>query len=230
MPALILIPGLLCNENLWHGQIRSLKQVADVSVANITQQSTIQDMANAVLKSAPKRFSLAGFSLGSQVALALMELAPERVDRLALLSATHGGVSPLVEEALHWAIATLTESNFDEYLEQAYPTYVAPARVDDAELKNAFIGMAHAVGVEAGRRQMNALLGITHPFAHLELIRCHTVLIGGGDDRRTPPSAHELLARDIPGASLVIVRESGHFTPLEQPEQVTLALRRWLEV
>jgi pimeloyl-ACP methyl ester carboxylesterase len=228
MAMLILIPGLLCNETLWRAQLQGLGGSAQITVADITMQTTVSDMAAAVLQSAPKRFSLAGFSLGSQVALQIMEQARERVDRLALLSATHGGLTRLAEGALQQALATLDEDNFDRYLEQAYPTYVAPSRANDVELKRVFVEMAHAVGVEAGRRQINALLGITHPFANLNAIRCPTVLIGGSEDRRTPPATHQALANEIPGAELVIVEGSGHFTPIEQPDVITTVLRDWI--
>ena len=41
-------------------------------------------------------------------------------------------------------------------------------------------------------------------------------------------AAHEVLAREIPGAKLIMIEDSGHFTTLEQPNQVTLALQEWL--
>lgn len=208
--------------------MRALSDIAQIIVADITSQTSIAQMAGDILTSAPERFALAGFSLGSQVALEIMEQANERVERLALLSATHGGLTPVVEGALEKAIRTLNKDTFDAYLEQAYPTYVAPGRANDIELKRIFMGMAHEVGLEAGRRQMKALLGITHPFANLGEIRCPTVLIGGNDDRRTPPAAHEMLAAEIPRSELVVVKDSGHFTPLEQPAAVTDALQSWL--
>jgi pimeloyl-ACP methyl ester carboxylesterase len=55
------------------------------------------------------------------------------------------------------------------------------------------------------------------------------VAIGGREDRRTTPAAHEELAGEIPGSTLVMVDGAAHFTPLEQPEIVTEVLRRWLE-
>ena len=50
--------------------------------------------ADDVLRDAPETFSLAGFSLGAVVALEIMRRAPERVERLALLSANAGGSTP----------------------------------------------------------------------------------------------------------------------------------------
>ncbi len=228
MPALILIPGLLCDETLWKSQIEGLTSHADVRIADITEQLTISDMAAAVLEAAPECFSLAGFSLGSQVALEIMRVANKRVDRLALLSATHGGLPPAVASAIRDAVAALEQGSFDEYLEEVYPSYVAPGRVQDAGLKDIFINMAHAVGVQAGVRQMKALLAITKPFADLEQIFCPALIVGGREDRRISPVDHELLAREIPGSDLVMLEDAGHFTPLEQPDQVTAVLQHWL--
>jgi pimeloyl-ACP methyl ester carboxylesterase len=223
-----LIPGLLCNHVLWRSQIKTLIDYGEVEVADITQQITIQQMALDVIDRLPARFCLAGFSLGSQVALQIMELAGERVERLALLSATRGGLTGLARSAINGAIDTVEAGGFDQYLKGAYPTYFAPSQADDAELRTAFEKMAHAVGPEAGVRQMHALLAIANPFAALDRIKCPTLIIGGSEDLRTPPSAHALLAQEIPQSKLTMIEGAGHFTTLERPAVVAEALREWI--
>ena len=225
---LVLIPGLLCDQSLWSNQITDLLNCADIIVADITRQLTVPEMAMAALHVAPAHFSLVGFSLGSQVALEIMQLAKHRVERLALLSATRGGLLPPVKIAIRQAIATIEEGGFDQYLEAAYPTYVATKRAGDPVLKRSFVDMAHAVGPEAGVRQMRALLAITAPFTNLNQIRCPTLIIAGREDLRTTPEAHEALAKEIPASELAIIDEAAHFTPLEQPDAVTAILQHWI--
>lgn len=82
MPDLILIPGLLCDQMLWAAQIEGLQTHADIKVAEITEQLTIPEMAAGWLTPL-SIFCLAGFSLGSQVALEIMLRCKDRVDRLA---------------------------------------------------------------------------------------------------------------------------------------------------
>jgi pimeloyl-ACP methyl ester carboxylesterase len=226
--SLVLIPGLLCNHALWSSQVAGLSHYAEIVVADLTNQGTISEMASAVLRRAPEHFSLAGFSLGSQVALEIMSTARDRVERLALLSATHGGLLPPVEIALRRAIENIEQGGFDGYLEAVFPTYVSAARAADPILKRCFLEMAHAVGQEAGLRQMQALLAIKGPFSNISQIHCPTVIVGGRDDHRTTPAAHEALAQEIPGSELVIIDDAAHFTPLEQPAIVTEVLRRWI--
>jgi pimeloyl-ACP methyl ester carboxylesterase len=228
MTQLIMIPGVLCDERLFAAQITALGDVADIVVADITRQSSIPAMADAVLADAPERFCLAGFSLGSQVALQIMETAPERVERLALLSATHGGLLPTSAAAFQKALEPIEHGGFEAYLESLFPVYFTERDAQKPELKRIFMDMAHNVGQEAGLRQMRALLELREPFANLDRIRCQTVVIGGAEDHRTTFEAHEMLAREIPGAKLVKIASSAHFTTLEQPEAVSAALRNWL--
>jgi len=227
-PALVLIPGLLCDQALWKHQIQGLARSADIQVADTTRQRTLSEMAAAVLTAAPSSFSLAGFSLGSQVALEIMRMSPQRVCRLALLSASRGGLLPSAAASLRQAVTAIEGGGFEQYLEMVYPLYVTPARAADLVLKRCFLEMAHAVGPEAGLRQMRALLPITAPLTDLNQIRCPTVIVGGREDRRTPPALHEALAQEIPGSDLVLVNEAAHFTPLEQPGIVTEVLQHWL--
>ena len=228
MSSLVLIPGLLCDQRLWSDQVFALSKHAEVSVADITAHPTISELATDILEKAPRQFSLAGFSLGSQVALEIMRVAKERVDRLALLSATHGGLMPAVETAIRCAIALIEEEGLDPYLEIAYPTYVTRSRANDPRLKQVFVDMAHAVGEDAGLRQMRALLAIRTPFGDLDEIRCPTLIVGGREDQRTTPAAHELLKQEIPASELVIIDDAGHFSPIEQPHEVTQVLCDWI--
>ena len=69
---LLLIPGLLCDPDLWSHQTSCLAEIADVSVADITGGETIEMLAQQVLSSAPERFALAGLSMGGYVAQEIM--------------------------------------------------------------------------------------------------------------------------------------------------------------
>ncbi len=228
MTSLVLIPGVLCDERLFASQIAVLSAEANCAVADITRQESAEAMAEAVLAAAPPRFCLAGFSLGSQVALEIMQRAPERIEKLALLSATHGGLLPASAAAFRASLEPIEHGGFEAYLEKLFPVYFTPRDAQNPELKRIFIDMAHTVGQEAGLRQMRALLALTEPFRNLDRIHCSTVIIGGAEDHRTTWEAHELLAREIPKSTLVKIENSAHFTTLEQPEAVTRALQRWL--
>ncbi|HKH11546.1 MAG TPA: alpha/beta hydrolase [Rubrobacter sp.] len=85
-PALVLVPGLLCDERLWRHQEEGLADLADrVLVPDVTGEDSVAGMARSILRAAPERFSLAGLSMGGYVSPEIMRQAPDRVEALALL-------------------------------------------------------------------------------------------------------------------------------------------------
>ena len=88
--------------------------------------------------------------------------------------------------------------------------------------------MAERVGQAAFVRQQSAILGRKDGRGDLHAIRVPTVVLCGRQDILTPPALHQEMVDSIPGARLVIVENSGHLAPLEQPVGVTAVLRYWL--
>ncbi|HET8578973.1 MAG TPA: alpha/beta hydrolase [Methylomirabilota bacterium] len=66
--------------------------------------------------------------------------------------------------------------------------------------------------------------------ARLAEITVPALVIVGEDDQLTPVKYSEHLAGQIPGATLVRIRRAGHYVMLEQPDEVNLAIRRFLAV
>lgn len=56
-----------------------------------------------------------------------------------------------------------------------------------------------------------------------------TLVLVGDADTITPPDIARGMQEKIPNATLEIIRGAGHMAPMEQPEQVTRAMRRFLE-
>ena len=65
---LVLVPGLLCDPNLWSHRTSHLAEIAQITVADITAGETIEALAAQVLAEAPDKFALAGLSKGGYVA------------------------------------------------------------------------------------------------------------------------------------------------------------------
>jgi len=230
LPDVFLVPGLLCDHRLWAAQTKALAGSARSRTADLTACESIAAMAEAVLSQAPARFAMAGFSMGGCVALEVVGRAPDRVCRLALLSTSAGGLLPQVRRRFQDSITGIEAGGLDDYLEDAFPSYVAPERIYDRALRETFANMGKSLGPAVAVRQMRALLEYSGFGGCLGRIACRTVVICGREDRHTPVAAHEELATLIPGARIRVIERAGHFTPLEDPEAVTEALRGWLQV
>ena len=231
MPAtLFLLPGLLCDARVWQHQFASLTDLADMRIPDFREMSSLEAMAQAVLEQAPERFYLAGHSMGGRVALQILHMAPERIIRLALLDT---GLHPPAagEKAKRQVLTDLATTQGMAALARTWaPPMVHPERLQDLPLMNDIFAMVERYTPDNFRNQINAL--VTRPDAGPFLARApaHTLVLCGRQDTWSPPQQHEDIARAIPDhPAVVIIENSGHMSPMEQPEAVTLAMRQWLE-
>lgn len=228
-PALVLVPGLLCDERLWRRQAEGLADLdGRIQIPDVTGHDSMQGMARAVLKEAPERFVLAGLSMGGYAALEIVRQAPERVQALALIDTSARPDTPEQTE-IRLALVELARSGrFDEVWRTILPRIVHPDRVEDPEIVAAVEGMSNAVGPEAFERQERAIIDRPDSRGDLPGISCPTLVLCGRDDALTPVALHEELADGITGANLRVIDRCGHLSTLERPEEVTQAMREWL--
>lgn len=227
---LVLIPGLLCDPALWAEQIAGLADVADCWVADVTRDDSMPAMAQRLLDEAPfSRFSLAGLSMGGYVAQAVMRVAADRVERLALLDTGPGADTPdrTAEREDLMGLAQRAKG-FTPINRVMLPLLVHPSRLDDEPLVRAIRDMAERVGVEAYIRQQRAIIGRLDGRADLRRVACPTLVLCGREDALTPLALHEEMAALVPGARLEVIERCGHMTTMERPEQVNAAIRAWL--
>jgi pimeloyl-ACP methyl ester carboxylesterase len=76
---------LVCDQTVWQQQIDALSDVAVSTCTDYGELDSLPAMAEAVLRTAPERFSVAGHSMGGRVAPQVYRLAADRVARIALL-------------------------------------------------------------------------------------------------------------------------------------------------
>ena len=225
---LVLLPGLLCDNALWKHQVAELADVADCQVIVMTEDDTMASMAARILDEAPAKFALAGLSMGGYCAFEIMRQAPDRVERLALLDTSPEADAPSRRsERLAW----ITKAKLHG-LEALIPDHMAmwlhPDNLKDEALVAVVAQSARNVGLAAYERQLTAILGRRDSAAILSSISCPTLVLCGRQDLATPLHLHEAMADGIDGAELVVVEDSGHLSPLEKPDAVSAALRRWL--
>lgn len=224
---IVLIPGLMNDADLWRDQITGLKDIAEPRVADITKGNTLAVLAEMVLATSADTFALAGFSLGGLVAQEVMRRAPERITHLALLDTT---MVPDTRERTAEREAMVAQAKkpgrFHGFGRKLATSYLSPDNQSNDELIGRVRAMTERLGPEVFIRQTR----IERPDSRVSLTRitCPTLVLCGRHDVLTPPSLHEDMARRIPGAELVILEESGHLTPIEEPDKVTAELRALL--
>ena len=226
---LVLVPGLLCTSALWAPQIAALADVADCRVADHTRHDTMAGIARSILAAAPERFALAGLSMGGYIAYEIVRQAPERVERLALLDTGFRADTPELTAARRDLIAAAEAGGGARRAQELLmPRLIHKARLSDTPLVDTVLQMAVDIGLEAFKRQEEAIIGRPDSSSLLPNIRYPTLALVGEQDALTPVEQHREIAAAIPGAKLVIVPDCGHLSALERPEAVSRAMRAWL--
>lgn len=225
---LVLIPGLLCNRELWAHQSANLAHIARITVADVTQDDTIAGMAQRLLAQAPPEFALAGLSMGGYVAQEVMRQAPDRVSRLSLLDTSARPDSDEQRARRRGLIALSTRGQFKGVTPRLLPLLIHPDRLDDTLLVGRITAMAEDVGQAGFVRQQTAIMGRIDGRPLLRDIRCPTVVIGGAEDAITPPEVMAEIANLVPGATYHLLTDCGHLSTMEEPEAVTNLLAGWL--
>ncbi len=226
---LVLLPGLLCDERLWRHQTDTLADIAEITVADLSGDDCLENMARSVLETAPETFALAGLSMGGLVAQAVMRQAPDRVTRLALLDTSVRADTPGQGERRRAFIDQTRLGDFKGVTSTLLPMLIHPDRLEDGDLTGTITTMAERVGREAFLRQQNAIMNRPDGRRDLGAIHCPTLVLCGRQDALTPLAGHEEMADGIPNSKLVVIEDCGHMAPLERPRAVSAVMRYWLQ-
>ena len=230
---LMLLPGLNCDAAVWASQVSALQGQARCVVPAWGLRDSLTAMAQQVLAEAPtERFSLAGHSMGGRVALELMRLAPQRVERLALLdTGTHplaAGEAGEKERAGRMALLRIAQQQGMRVMAQEWARgMVHPDRIG-GPVFDEVLAMFDRGSAAQYAAQIHALLTRPDAAPLLPGITCPTLVLTGRQDAWSGPAQHEAMAAAISNAQLVIVEDSGHMTTMEQPLAVSAALAAWL--
>lgn len=231
---LVLLPGLLCDRAVWAPQIEALSPRADCHVVHYGALDKLSAMARHVLATAPaERFSLAGHSMGGRVAFEVWRLAPERVQRIALLDTSYHplaeGEAGEAEKAGRHKLLDIARREGMRTMATEWARGMVHASRIGGPVFEAILDMFERSTPEVFAAQIKALLERPDATTLLPTITCPTLLLCGRDDAWSPPSRHETMHQAIGGSRLVVVAQCGHMSTMEQPEAVNGAFAEWLQ-
>jgi 2-succinyl-6-hydroxy-2,4-cyclohexadiene-1-carboxylate synthase len=189
---------------------------------------TFEGCVASVLDRAPERFVLAGYSMGGRIALHVALAAPERIERLVLISTTAGIEDPVERasrrESDRRLAGEIERGSIEDFLERwrAQPMFAEdPPGVDRlaraGQSRNTPEGIATVLrGLGTG--EMAPLWG------RLGELRMPVTIVVGNRDLKFHSSG-DRMAKLFPQATLVMA-QGGHVLPLETPAAVAEAIAR----
>jgi pimeloyl-ACP methyl ester carboxylesterase len=225
-----MLPGHMCDARLWSLVASPLEDAGHQIVhADLTCGSSMAEIADSVLASAPPLFVAVGLSMGGIVAFEILRQQPHRVSALVLCD-TNPAAESRERASMRCEQQRLVRDGALAHVvrNDLKPAYLAAENNARHDLLDQVFAMAMDLGSEAFLRQSEALLHRADSWSVLPTIACPTLLLCGAEDIVCTPALHRQMADSIPSSQLHLVEGAGHLPPLEQPSLFADHLIEWL--
>ncbi len=231
MKTLVLLPALLCNGGLFSPQIAALKDRATIIVPDLSRDTTITAAAKRILSEIPaEKFCLCGISMGGYVAFELMRQAPDRIEALCLTDTNPFGETEQSSKNRAVMIARAQNDGLESIVESSQFSVLSPENRDKPPIKELLPKMVFETGLQGYVNEQKTIMSRPDSRNLLAKIICPTLVVGGKLDKLSTPAIMDDMARRIPNAERIVIEHSGHFPPLENPDAMTAALEKLLNL
>jgi pimeloyl-ACP methyl ester carboxylesterase len=219
---------MACDERVWDEAIlRAVEPVAQIRPVDVLRGTTVAAMAERVLRDAPERFAVCGFSQGGIVALEIAAQAPGRIIGVGAIGCS--ARAPTAEQESTWAALGehARRGDVDAVVDALLPALLPRSA---GERVGALVrSMAHSVGATVLRDQLAAQRSRPDRRGDLAAIRCPALAIAARDDAACPVERVAEVADAIPRARLAVVEQAGHLCTLTQSRAVAGHLVGWAD-
>jgi pimeloyl-ACP methyl ester carboxylesterase len=237
----VLLHGFPLNSRMWDAQVTELSKVTRVIAPDFrgfgkstsTQEFTMETLADDVHELLESIGALpcvlAGLSMGGYVALAYIKKYPTDLAALALIDTKAEPDNAEGKTARNQMIDTARAQGSKPIADKMQPRLLDPQterrtpdvvkRVREMMESCPPRTIAHALAAMRDRADHTATLAT---------IRVPTLIIVGETDAITPPDVARQMREMIKGSRLEIIRDSGHMSPMEQPDKVNAILREFI--
>lgn len=230
---ILFLPGTLCTTAMFAEQIAHLTQFSDkVDVVQFTTENTLTAMADKVIAATNNQpCALVGFSMGGIVALEVARIRPDLVAKLAMVNSNCHADLPERKAARKTQIAQ-AKTNLVELMTSTFmPNYLYQANEERQAL---ILAMATELGAECFAAQVMAIEDRPEKLVVLQDLASEPnaadiLFIAGAQDKVCPPDHQKMMHKHVKNSELALIDKCGHFSPLEQAEQVSSLLALWYQ-
>ena len=217
-PFIVLMPGMMCNQDVFSHQINVLENFFNVIVIEFNEHCDIELGVRNLASNLPNKFHLLGHSMGGIVAMELVKQHSKRVLSLALLN-----TNPYEEkqELKDKRNKTLKELDSLDLISLMKSDYISRYFPDDCRDKNKLIqqcvDMVSILDKKVFYNQSVALRDRKDQTPILENVNCKTLIICGERDQLCPVSYHSDMNKMIKSSDLIVLEGVGHMPMIECP-------------
>lgn len=240
-PAVVLLHGFPLDLRIWDAQAAALSDRNRVITIDLrgfgqsrsTRSFTMQDLADDVhhvlthIQATPA--VLGGLSMGGYVTLAYMVKYPTDLRGVMLIDTKAEADTADGKAGRMKMIELVKKEGAKAVADQMMPKMLSPdtppSRPDVVGRLREIMEACPPLTIE---HALLALRDRPDQTDKLASCACPTLIVVGESDAITPPAAAQAMQKEIPHAKLAVIKAAGHMSPMEQPEQVSRAMKEFL--
>jgi pimeloyl-ACP methyl ester carboxylesterase len=229
--SLLFVPGTMCDQRLWQPMLHTaagqqLQQLMAIQHAAIWQQSDLSGMLATI--AAPQAAHLVGFSMGGYLALSHMLVQSktelQHVKSLVLIAASAAPLPAAEFQRRQQILQWLNKHRYQGMSRKRLAEFVHSSQLQNPLVTEPLLAMDQELGHEVLQMQLSQTSLRPSLMDQLAQIHCPVLIIAGQDDRLVALAQLQQMAALIPDARLVVLPDSGHMLPLEQPAVIASEL------
>lgn len=233
---IVLSNGIFMSSGSWGYQVAELKKHFRVLVYDCrgmwqsdhpegpySMDMHVEDLAGLLTSLGIEKAHIGGISYGGEISMLFALKYPERTRSLIVSSAV-SQIDPLLTAMGTLWSSALRDRNADALFETSLPLNFSESWIKaNLNILDATRKRYHQMDLAAAERLMLAFSEIDFT-DKLKNITAPTLVMVGELDILKPRKYAEIIAKEVPGAELVIIPHAGHAVCLEQPAAFNSAL------
>jgi pimeloyl-ACP methyl ester esterase len=241
-PAVLLIHGWLCNRTFWERQVQALRDRHTVLTVDLrghgesshprtgyTLGAIVGDLEHLVRALALPRIAIVGWSMGGIVAQELALRLGDKASALGLVCTTAGGLTDAKNPRAQGERVAEMKKAIDEDFRAFVKTFAPSVFKDGADFP-----LFAWVVAQLQKTPQHVATACLDMIAAADLrtkqkkLKIPTAVLHGKHDALFALDEGTTMAKQIPGATLVVFDKSGHAPHLEEPDAFNAALGKLL--
>jgi len=240
---IIFVHGFPFDNTMWKAQIDELSEKyfciaydipglgeSPAGDGQFTMESFVDDLEKIIDELKLNKPVLCGLSMGGYISLRALERMQEKFSAIILCDTradADGNEGKLKRAAAIKRINTEGLAPFaKDFITNCYGDVYKQNHKEEFEKRIAKSSGFNPVGVKGS---LLVMLSRTDTSDYLEKIKIPALVICGEFDALTPPLVMKAMADKINGAEFVIIKDSGHMSPIENTKEVNEAIGKFLE-
>ncbi len=231
---ILFIPGMLCDERLWHFMYKNLAPNIQAQCRWVTFEKchNLNDCFHVIHEKGGDYFSLVGFSMGGFVAIEYLLQYPEKVSSFSLISASANGYSP--EEKNQRINLIKNADDFSSIVSpRRFARWIFSEHPEKISIINTMCDMAESFQKEGFIKQQSITLNRSNRLLQLsEIINRKNIpllIVHGSNDFIVSPIHAKAISELVPLAEVWYLDKCGHMLPLEYPVELANILNEWIK-